>query len=76
MTDLKETMRMNLLKAMDDYIRECINDEELIAHWLTMGIADGDAETEEGLMEYTSDEIFFDCVRAFDTCCELDLKGF
>lgn len=63
-------MRANLLKAMDDYVRDVIGDDNVTDLWLSIGIADGDAETEEGLMEYTDLELFREMVRVFKKCLD------
>ena len=62
--------RVSQLRAMDDFVRYC-NDEELIYDWLTFGVPDGWDESD--LIEIASDEeMFDDCVNAFKAIVKND----
>lgn len=62
--------RVSQLRAMDDFVRSC-NDEELIFVWLTYGVPDGWDESD--LIEIASDEeMFTDCVKAFKAIVKND----
>lgn len=47
--------RIRLLRAIDLLARSC-NNTNLINSWLTVGIADGDAESDEELEYYAEDD--------------------
>ena len=47
--------RIELLRAMDLLARSC-NNEHHIDYWLAVGIADGDAESDEELAYYAEDD--------------------
>lgn len=70
----KHNLRATLLKSMDDYIREIVDDEELIEGWLMGGIPDG-SEPEE-FEDYADDsELWHDCIRLFSRIVRADEKG-
>lgn len=56
--------RIAMLKAMDLIARSC-NNENFIEYWLTVGIADGDAEEDRELDFYTNDDIFAEIMDSF-----------
>ena len=60
--------RKILLKSMDEFVRENIDEDIVIDVWLTCGLEDGwDDDT---LTEYASDDDSWnDCVNAFQKCC-------
>lgn len=58
--------RCELLKAMDTLARSC-NNESFIDHWLTLGIADGDADN-GNIDGYTDDETFAELMSVFLDC--------
>ncbi|MBQ2443459.1 MAG: hypothetical protein II498_08990 [Ruminococcus sp.] len=56
--------RIAMLKAMDLIARSC-NNENCIDLWLTIGIADGDAEEDRELDFYTNDDTFAEIMNSF-----------
>ena len=48
-----KVLKMNLLGGMDQYIRNCISDEEVHESWLALGVPDG--ATENDLAELADD---------------------
>ena len=59
--------RAETVRAMERLIRG-INDEELILHWLTCGVADGEidgTETDDDLDYWTEDENFAELMELF-----------
>ena len=47
-------MRYKVLKAMDQTVRECVNDEGYMECWLMVGIPDG--STDADFWDYAEDE--------------------
>ena len=39
-------LRVKFLKEFDQYVRNCIDDERIILHWLILGVPDGSTEEE------------------------------
>lgn len=68
---LKNNLRKTIMKAMDDYIREVTNDEELIEVWLTYAIPDG-ADPEEFDDFADDDELWQDCIQLFHKIVKAD----
>lgn len=63
--------RKNLLKQMDTFIRENIDEDIVIDIWLAYGLED--EWDEEILTEYASnDGLWNDCVNACRRCCEIE----
>lgn len=59
----KAEKRANILLAMNEYIMEYCNDEELLDYWFTYGVAD--CEDKESLMEADKD-CFIEICEAFE----------
>ena len=51
---MKKVERIKMIKAME-FIARNLNDEEIFASWLSVGVADGDIEY--GSLDITSDDI-------------------
>lgn len=63
--------RKNLLKQMDIFIRENIDEDVIIDVWFACGLEDG--WDEEILTEYASDKESWDnCVNTFIECCKIE----
>ena len=63
--------RKNLLKQMDTFIKENIDEDVVIDVWFACGLEDG--WDEEILTEYTSDKESWDgCVNTFIECCKIE----
>lgn len=61
-------LRVKFLKEFDQYVRNCIDDERIIVHWLILGVPDG--STDEELEEIAlDDDLWLDCINAFADCC-------
>lgn len=59
--------RVNMVRAMETIAR-AVNDEEVFAYWLTLGVADGDIDettTDEELEFYCEDDNFADLMERF-----------
>lgn len=67
------TMKMNLLKDMDTFVRNRIGDEDIIMTWFMCGLPDGYDEID--LKEIAEDdELWNDCIGCFRHCIGLELK--
>ena len=68
----KMAQRMNLLQAMDNYVRYNIEDEEIICDlWFATGLPDG--WDEEDLYSIAEDnEQWLLAIKTFHRCCSLD----
>jgi hypothetical protein len=64
--------KIDLLKGMDKYLRNNVQDEEIFCdEWLTMGVPNCASEDDyEGIAE--DDELFDDCLLAFAKCIVYD----
>lgn len=64
-------IRTKLLKGMDKYVRNHIDDECICYDiWFAVGVPDGADETD--FREIAADEeLWLDCVKTFKRCCEL-----
>lgn len=64
-------IRKNLLREMDEYLRDNI-DESIVEYiWFAVGLEDG--WDENILTEYAEDdELWLGCVKAFKSCCECE----
>lgn len=64
-------IRKSLLKQMDNYIKENVDEEICISLWFATGLEDG--WDDEILTEYASDdELWNDCIKTFDKCVNLN----
>jgi len=65
---------VDLLKAMDNYVKEVIGDEAIFEKWFTYGIPDG-ADYDE-LEEIAEDghTTMFEVIKAFYSCVKADEK--
>lgn len=64
--ELIET-RIKLLKEMDTFARENIDEDLVIDIWFTIGLEDG--WTEDILYEYANNEdLWTDCCKSFGVC--------
>lgn len=64
--------KVRLLKGMDKYLRENVQDEEVFAvEWLGMGVPDGAQEDDYEFIA-NDDESFDDCLLAFAKCIVYD----
>ena len=62
--------RIYLVKEMDKFIKNKIDDEGIIGGWLTFGVPDG--ATEVDCREIAEDdELWLDVVKEFNRCCIL-----
>ena len=60
--------RKILLKSMDAFVRENIDEDIVIDVWLACGLEDG--WDDDILTEYASDDDSWnDCINAFQKCC-------
>lgn len=65
--------RKILLRVMDSFIRENIDEDVVIDVWLTCGLEDG--WDDDILTEYASDDDSWnDCVKAFQKCCNYKIR--
>ncbi len=55
--------RIEFVKAME-MIARAVNDESVFMEWLSLGVADGDAENDD-LEYYTEDDVFADLMDTF-----------
>ena len=63
--------RKILLKSMDEFVRENIDEDIVIDVWLACGLEDG--WDDDILTEYASeDDSWNDCVNAFQKCCKIE----
>lgn len=71
---MNKTERIKLVKAMEMLAR-AVNDESVFMEWLTLGVADGDAENDD-LEYYTEDDVFADLMDVFlDTMSDARKSG-
>lgn len=70
---MDNTVEMNgkiiLLKLMDNFVRETVEDEEtLVGDWLALGVPDC---ADEEMFEFiaTNEESFVSCLESFYRCC-------
>ena len=62
---------VDLLKAMDNFVREVIGDEDIIDYWMTYGVPDG--ASYDDLEEIASDsEMVSSIIRAFNRTVALE----
>jgi hypothetical protein len=67
MSKNKISYSVDLLKAMDNYIREVIGDEVVLEAWLELGVPDG--ANYDDLEEIAKDEeLVTSIIEAFDHC--------
>lgn len=71
--DPKAQDRAELLRLMDNYVKNHIDDEEIIYDvWFATGIPD--EATKSDIMDIAKD-CFYDTVYTFFKCCKLDELG-
>ena len=64
-------VRKNLLKQMDTFIRENIDEDVVIDVWLACGLEDG--WDDDILTKYANDDDSWnDCIKIFRKCCEVE----
>lgn len=69
MSNELKILRMNILGGFDTYVREHVDDEDLIDYWLMDGVPDCcDEETLEFIA--TDEECWLACVNAFSYICK------
>lgn len=56
--------RVEIVNAMDKMCR-CVNDERWVYYWFQNGVADGDANSIDTLIEYCNDETFGELMSCF-----------
>lgn len=61
-------MRMDFINQFDHYIRNEIEDEDIIDMWLMGGLPDG-ADTAEIREIAEDEELWLDMVQCFSRCC-------
>ena len=60
--------RIEFLKQFDYYVKDIIEDEDIIDMWLRFGVPDGYNEID--LKDIAlDDEMWLDCVNCFSNCC-------
>ena len=62
--------RIYLLKEMDKFIKNKVDDESIIGGWLTFGVPDGAAEIDHREIA-EDDELWLDVAKEFNRCCIL-----
>lgn len=68
----KKEERMKLLEAMDNHLRNNINDEEIvIGDWLANGLPDAYDEDILSFIATYSDN-YIECLESFVRCCIAD----
>lgn len=72
MEKMKAKRLENLLKAMDEIVREDISDENIFGHWIEMGLPDGYDFKEEPAWE--KDDYVADYVKVFLECIKREHK--
>ena len=61
-------LRAKLMRDMDNYVRENVEDEDLFMYWLQDGVPD--AASDEDLLEYAELEIcWMNIINAFAYIC-------
>ena len=61
--------RIEFLKQFDYYVKNIIEDEDIIDMWLRFGVPDGYNEID--LKDIAlDDEMWIDCVNCFSNCCK------
>lgn len=77
--------RIKMVKAME-FIARQINDEDILMHWLTCGVADGDlkygdfsvntdADTIDAAGDYCDDDYFSELMQTFLVCMQAAAKS-
>ena len=67
MSKSKISYSVDLLKAMDNYIREVVDDEVVLEEWLRLGVPDG--ANYDDLEEIAEDEeLVTSIIETFDHC--------
>ena len=69
-------VRKNLLKEMDDYVRNKIGDkigDDFVYYdvWASEGVPDGADELDYHEIA-EQDDLWLDCVKAFAKCCRME----
>ena len=60
--------KVDLLKAMDNYVRNVIGDDDITDHWLMCGVPDGfNYDDLEEIAE--DDNLMNDMIVCFNRCC-------
>lgn len=65
------TIRTQLAKDMDKYIRTRVNDENVFELWLMCGVPDG-ADEQDFIDIAEDNELWLDTVKTFAKCVALD----
>ena len=63
--------RIEFLKQFDYYVRNIIEDEDIVDRWLRFGLPDGYNETDLKDIAF-DDELWLDCVNCFASCCNAE----
>ena len=64
-------IRVHLLKQMDIFLKDNVNEETVVNIWFAYGLEDG--YDNDILLEYASDEeLWNDCISAFRKCCIIE----
>lgn len=59
--------RIKILKQMNEYVLRCVNDEDIIRHWLTLGIPDCPDETDYESIAEDFDNFAYVCKIFYET---------
>lgn len=60
--------RIYLVREMDKFIKNRVDDENIIGGWLTFGVPDGATEIDHREIA-EDDELWLDVVKKFYRCC-------